>query len=411
MRIAIIGGGAAGMMCAAAINEQNPKAEVFLIEKNDSLGKKVIISGGGRCNLTTGIEDVKIVLNNYPRGNKFLNSAMRHFPPSAVRQWFEEHGVPVKIEVDNRVFPVSNKGKDVVSAFEKIFADNNTKVLINHSVQTIKKEGNRFTVSFTNQPALVADKVVFTLGGQAYRQTGSSGDGYSLAESLGHHITELASSLSSLTSKESWPAQVAGISFIKSVVQAQGKKKYETAGPFVFTHWGLSGPAIFALSSLVAFEKISTTEPLKIFIDLVPDSTLEQVLLKIKNSMETEPKKLFKYSLRQIAPLSLADIAIDQIGIRQDKKNIEINKQELRESAEWFKHLPLTIIDRHPGDEFVTAGGVDLSEVNPSTMESKICPGLYFAGEILDIDGFTGGFNLQAAWAAGHLAGTHACID
>lgn len=410
MREAIIGGGAAGLMCAAAINEQNPEAEVFLIEKNDSLGKKVIISGGGRCNVTTGIQDVRIVLSKYPRGSKFLSSAMHRFPPEAVQQWFEDQGVALKGEADQRVFPVSNQSKDVVGAFEKFFADNNTKILLNHYVRGIEKEGKRFIVHFKNQPSLTVDKVILTLGGQAYRQTGSAGDGYGLAESLGHHITELAPSLSSLTSKESWPAEVAGTSFAKATFKVHGKKHYEFTGPFVFTHWGVSGPAVFALSSLIAFEKFSPTAPIKIYLDLAPDLSINEVLFKIKSFMESDPKKLFKYTLHQLIPLSLAAIAVDQIGIKKEKKNHEISKQELRQAAEWFKRSPLTITGRRPGEEFVTAGGVDLAEVNSSTMESKICPGLYFAGEILNVDGYTGGFNLQAAWATGHLAGRQSSI-
>lgn len=410
MREAIIGGGAAGMMCAAAINEQNPEAEVFLIEKNDSLGKKVIISGGGRCNITTGIQDVRIVLGKYPRGSKFLSSAMHLFSPLAVQQWFEDRGVALKCEADLRVFPVSNQGKDVVAAFEKIFAANNTKVLFKHCVQEIKKDGHRFIIHFKNQPSLTVDKVIMALGGQAYRQTGSTGDGYGLAESLGHRITELAPSLSSLTSKESWPAEVAGASFTKTAFKARGKRNYKFIGPFVFTHWGVSGPAVFALSSLIAYEKFSASEPIKIYLDIAPDLSINEVLFKIESFTKSNPKKLFKYALRQVAPLSLAVIAADQVGIRREKKNYEISKQELQQAAEWFKRLPLTIIGRRPGDELVTAGGVDLAEVDSSTMESKICPGLYFAGEILNIDGYTGGFNLQASWATGRLAGTQSSI-
>lgn len=321
MRIAVIGGGAAGLMCAAAINGQNPKAEVFLIEKNDALGKKVIISGGGRCNLTTGIQDVRIVLANYPRGGKFLSSAMHRFPPAAVRQWFEDQEVPLKCEADQRVFPVSNQGQDVVGAFEKYFTANNTKILFNHHVRGIKKEGRRFIIDFKNQPALAADKVIITLGGQAYRQTGSAGDGYGLAESLGHHITELAPSLSSLTCKESWPGKVAGVSFAKAVFKIRGKKNYEFTGPFVFTHWGVSGPAVFALSSLMAFEKFSPKAPLKIYLDLAPDLPVNEVLSKIESFMKLNPKKLFKYALHRLTPLSLAEAAANQIGIKKEKES------------------------------------------------------------------------------------------
>lgn len=405
MKIAIIGGGAAGMMAAATINENNPQAEVFLIEKNASLGKKVIISGGGRCNVTTGIQDISTVLSKYPRGGKFLSSAMHQFSPQILQTWFVNHGVPLKCESDMRVFPVSNNGKDVVKAFEKIFQKYKTNILFNHQVIKIIKKEKGFIINFKTQKPLQVDKVILTLGGQAYRQTGSTGDGYSLAENLGHQITELAPSLSSLTSKEKWPGQIAGISFTKATLSAKTNKKYGFTGPFVFTHWGISGPAVFALSSLIAFEKFDANKPLKISLDLLTDLKPEKIIADLKKFILAHHHKLFKYALQQFIPLSLATIAVEEIKIDISKKNNAISNKELNQTATWLKNIPLTIIDRRTGDEFVTAGGVDLKEVNPSTMESKICPGLYFAGEILNIDGFTGGFNLQASWATGHLAG------
>lgn len=411
MRIAIIGGGAAGMMCAATIAENNPKMEVFLIERNNSLGKKVIISGGGRCNVTTGIEDIKIVLQKYPRGGKFLNSAMHRFSPSDVIAWFENHGVVLKCEDDMRVFPVSNQGKDIVGVFEKILAENNQKILFKHSVTKITKKNKQFVIHFKEQKPLLFDKVVLTLGGQAYRQTGSTGDGYTLGESLGHHTSDLAPSLSSLISKETWPSDVAGLSFVNTKFKAQTKKNYKFSGPFIFTHWGISGPAVFALSSLIAFEKFDENKPLKIYLDILPELSLEQVVEKIKSFTLSEPKKIFKHALRKLIPLSLTNVALEQLAIDEKKKNAEINKQELLKVSSWLKKLPLNIIDRRAGDEFVTAGGISLAEINPSTMESKICPKLYIAGELLDIDAYTGGFNLQSAWATGRLAGMSISSD
>ncbi len=425
MKIAIIGGGAAGMMAAATINENNPKAEVFLIEKNASLGKKVIISGGGRCNVTTGLQDVQAILGKYPRGGKFLNSAIRQFSPQNTRDWFENHGVPLKCENDMRVFPISNNGKDVVKAFEKVFKKYKTNILFNHQVTKVKRlhKSAGFIINFKTQKALQVDKVILTLGGQAYRQTGSTGDGYSLAENLGHHITELAPSLSSLISKEKWPTLIAGLSFSKATFSAKTKSptgrvnKYSFTGPFVFTHWGISGPAVFALSSLIAFETFSPNQQLKITIDLLPDLKIEKIITDLKKFIKNNPNKLFKHTLQQFIPLSMATVVIEQVKIdiapstslRAGKKNNAISNKELNQTANWLKNIPLTITDRKAGDEFVTAGGVDLAEVNPSTMESKICPNLYFAGEILNIDGFTGGFNLQASWATGHLAGLNSC--
>ena len=282
---------------------------------------------------------------------------------------------------------------------------NNTKVLFKHAVRKIEKKGQYFIIHSQDQVDLKVDKVILTMGGQAYRQTGSTGDGYHLAESLGHHTSHLAPSLSSLVVAESWPSQVSGLSFAKAKITNQANKKQAATGPFIFTHWGISGPAVFAFSSLVAFENFSEIKPLKIFLDILPDLSLEKVLAQLKNFINTNPKKIFKNTLQSLVSLSLANIILEQLNINPDKKNSEISKIELRRVVEFLKNLPLTITARRAGDEFVTAGGIDLSELDPSTMQSKICPQLYFAGEILDIDGFTGGFNLQAAWATGRLAG------
>ena len=405
MRVAIIGSGAAGMMAAATINELNPKIEVFLIERNESLGKKVIISGGGRCNVTTGTEDIKMVLQNYPRGGKFLTSAMHAFPPADVYAWFENHDVPLKCEKDLRVFPISDNGRDVVGVFEKIFAKNKTKLLLGHAVAGIKKENDTFTIKFGNQPEVRADVVVLAVGGQAYRRTGSTGDGYAMAESLGHSIAPLAASLHSFYIQEKWSKQLAGMSFVNATITAKGAKLHSRTGAFLFTHIGISGPAVFALSSLTAHESFGENHPLEIFIDFVTEISKDELTEQLKKLVAENPKKSFKNTLHNFVPTKLAGLICDELKFPAELKNAETNKQYLQKSVEWLKKMPLKATGRGVGEEFVTAGGVKLSEVNPGTMESKICPGLYFAGEILDIDGFTGGFNLQASWATGHAAG------
>jgi len=405
MRVAIIGGGAAGMMAAATINENNPEVEVFLIEKNESLGKKVLISGGGRCNITTGIADIKIVLKNYPRGEKFLTPAMHRFSPSDVRDWFLSHGIPQQCGDDLRVFPKSNDGRDVVGVFERIFSRHRTKILFGHAVKNIEKNQNRFIINFREQPPLEVDRVVLALGGEAYRHTGSTGDGYALAESLGHRISPLAASLYSFVTKEKWPKEISGLTIAKSAVMAKREKRYQTVGSVLFTHWGVSGPAIFAMSSLVAFLNFSSAEPLDIFIDLIPDASAEKIIADMKNFARENPQKSFKSTLHHFVPRSLAEIILLETGVPSLKNNAEVSKLEMEKMAQRFKSLPLHAVRRGAGEELVTAGGVELSEVNPHTMESKICPGLYFAGEILNIDGFTGGFNLQAAWTTGRAAG------
>lgn len=444
MKVAIVGGGAAGLMASAAILESNTPVEIFLIDKNDGLGKKVIISGGGRCNLTTGLQDLKIVLTKYPRGSKFLTSAMHKFSPLDVYHWFESHGVPLKIEADLRVFPSSNDGHDVVGVFEKLFKASNVKLVLNTQVSSLKKLGQGFEVEINNvetsrrdvsfptktsrrdvstPKTLLVDKVILTTGGQAYRQTGSTGDGYSLAASLGHTITELAPSLSALLTQETWPAKVAGLSFqnvsltsaseqgsVSSGQSGRGGRlgRYRTLGPLLFTHKGISGPAVFAFSSLVAFEKFDAKQPLEIAIDLFPDKTTVELTSSVETIKLANPKKSWINVLAEFVPKSLAEIICQELKLNGEKRSHDINKKDLARCVGWLKAVPLHIVSRNAGDEFVTAGGVDLKEVDPSTMQSKICPGLYFAGEILDIDGFTGGFNLQSAWATGHLAGTSA---
>ncbi len=405
MKVAIIGAGAAGMMAAATINETSPKTKVILIEKNDSPGKKVIISGGGRCNVTTGFEDIKTVLTNYPRGSKFLISSMHRFPPLAVRAWFEAHGVPLKCEKDMRVFPISNDGRDVVEAFIEIFRESKTELLFKHSVNKIEKTDKGFTISFSDQPSVEADKVILALGGQAYRQTGSNGDGYTLAEALGHTVTELVPSLHSFITAEKWPGKLAGMSFQRATITADCAKPNSRTGPFLFTHSGISGPAVFAVSAMAAFNSVGLKRPLKIFIDFLPDTTVEEVTKQLQIVAKENPKKIFKNTLHHFLPLNLCEALCEYSQIFSHKKNAEVSKTEFSWAAALIKKVPLIAIGRGSGDEFVTAGGIELAEIDPKTMESKICPDLYFAGEIMNIDGFTGGFNLQASWATGRAAG------
>lgn len=427
MKIAIIGGGAAGMMAAATIAESGSDAKVFLIEKNKSYGKKVLISGGGRCNLTTGFSDLRLIAERYARGGKFLLSSLHAFSPEAVREWFEKHGVPTKVEEDLRVFPKSDDGKTVLMAFERIFKEHGVGQFLFHEITDIKKVGKSFQLHFSGYPPLTVDKVILTTGGQAYRYTGSTGEGYSFAEKLGHKITALAPSLSSLIIEETWIHNLAGVSLPSVAMKVKGEnvsgeknsslKKYDTTGPILFTHKGLTGPGVFALSACIAFEKADPKNPLALFLDLLPNFSHAILEEEIKKEIKENPKKLFRNTLGLLLPKSLASELCTRIpitigeAISTEKPNNEISKKEIAKTVELIKAIPLHIIGRAPGDEFVTAGGVELSEVNPQTLESKICPGLYFAGEILNIDGFTGGYNLQAAWATGRRAGENAVIE
>ncbi len=406
MKVAIIGGGAAGLMTAATLHEANPSTEIFLIEKNNGLGKKVIISGGGRCNVTTGIRDVRTALTKYPRGGKFLSSAMYAFPPESVYAWFESHGVPLKTEEDLRVFPQSDSGEDIVRVFEMLFKDSSVHTLLNTNAKNIRKTMQGFEISLKDEKMpLLVHAVVLTTGGQAYRHTGSTGDGYAFALSLGHSLTPLAPSLNAFFTRETWVKDLSGLSFESATITAQRKGTPSYTGPFLFTHKGLSGPAVFALSSLVAFETHDATHPLEITIDLFPDLSENQMKEKFSERIDLNLKKSFVNILATIVPKSLAMIACQQLKLSPEKHAGEVSKKDITQTINWLKAIPLHVIARGAGDEFVTAGGIELTEVDPKTMQSKICPGLFFAGEILNIDGFTGGFNLQASWATGHAAG------
>jgi predicted Rossmann fold flavoprotein len=407
--VAIIGGGAAGLMAAAAAIEANPDAEIVLIERNSELGKKVKISGGGRCNVTTGIRDIKTVLQKYPRGGKFLISSMHAFPPSAMMEWVESHGVPLKVEEDLRVFPCSNRGEDIVEIFERLFERSRIEVLLNASVSGVRYVAGAFGISLKDGTEIIAKRIVITTGGQAYRQTGSTGDGYAFAQSLGHTVTPLAPSLSSLMTKETWPAELSGLSFPYAFLSAPSAKA-NAEGAFLFTHKGISGPAVFALSSQLAFTSFDAKHPMELFIDLFPNARKEELFENISGLIEKNPKKRLPTILSFMIPKSFSEIVCTELKLTEDRNAVEISKKERMNIADWLKEIPLHALGRGAGDEFVTAGGIDLSEVDPKTMESKRTPGLYLAGEVLDIDGYTGGFNLQASWATGRAAGSNAVL-
>lgn len=401
MKIAIIGGGAAGLMAAATIveNASSTEGSVVLFEKNSGVGRKILLTGGGRCNLTTGLNDIKEVLNKYPRGSRFLRYAMHNFPPNEVYKWFENHGVKLKIEKDLRVFPVSNDGREVVHTFEEILKNGRVKIVKNSSVREILIHDNGFLVDGEE-----FDRVILTTGGNAYRQTGSSGDGYEFASKLGHTITSLSPSLHSFNVAEKWVSKLKGISFPRASFRIVASKEYEFDGPFLFTGKGLSGPAIFALSSLSAFEKFGTENQMKIFIDFFPDKSHMQIKDEFIKAFHEHPRKSFLNTLNFFTPHSFAIEILKELKIDGTKINAEFDHKNLNRVIEFLKNFPLNIIGKNPGEEFVTAGGVSLNEVDDKTMQSKLVPGLYFAGEILDIDGFTGGFNLQVAWATGRAA-------
>lgn len=402
--------------------------EVLLFEKNGYLGAKVLISGGGRCNVTTGIFDVRKLLENYPRGAKFLMGAMFGFPPDKVINWFQTHGVKLKTEEDLRVFPRSDNGKDVVRVLEE--GMKGVKVFLNANVADVKVVGGprkgggggvrHFVLTLKDGKTFDVDKVVITSGGNAYSHTGSTGDGYAFAKALGHTITDLAPSLSSFVVEEKYVVQAAGVSFAKAqfvLKSFEGQRIFKRTGPFLFTHQGVSGPAIFALSSMSAYENYDSSRPMSLSINFFPDEKAADLEKRLCKLIEEHGKKRLINLLDLFLPKSVCQVFLEQIFSKNpvdveaqnflsaDLIAAKINKVQRRAILNALQNFELRVIGRGSGDEFVTAGGVKLDEVNSGTMESKICPGLYFAGEILDVDGFTGGFNLQASWATGKLAG------
>lgn len=418
--IGVIGGGAAGMMAAVALKEALPECEVHLFEKNPGLGAKVLISGGGRCNVTTGFFDVKTLLQSYPRGARFLISAMHRFPPEAVMSWFESHGAPLKVEEDMRVFPLSNNGGDVVGALHNELVDDGVNIHLKAQITAVTKNGEgKFLLSAKDGTVVPVDFLIITTGGSAYQQTGSTGDGYSFARALGHTITPLGPSLNSFTVGEEWIARCAGVSLERVTFEftAASGAHFTRTGACVFTHRGVSGPAIFALSAMSSFEKIDAAHAGKLLINLLADESTTkkhppskatqtaETTKRIQAVLEKNPHKKLVNFLDIFLPKSLCEHVCAQAQLSHDMLARDIRKDQRAALIEALTHFTLTVVGRAAGEEFVTAGGVSTDEVESNTMASKLCEGLYFAGEILDVDGLTGGFNLQASWATGRLAG------
>ena len=408
MKIAIIGGGAAGLMTAATLVEEKVNAKIYLFEKNDVLGKKVSISGGGRCNVTTGITDKKELLSKYIRGSQFLIPALSAFSPKDVMDWFERNGVPLKIEKDLRAFPKSDIGSDVVNLFYKILGKNQiVKLNLFETVKELRFFNEQFII-VTNKDEYGFDIVVITSGGNAYKHTGSTGDGYDFAKACGHMITSLGPSLNSFEVKEDWIKRLSGLSFpdAKLTFISDGEKKKEVVGPLLCTHFGVSGPVVFALSAHLAFSEISKLFPKKIKLNPSAIDHFDSYERKLKTLILNNGAKQILNTLSELIPKSFAEELLTMANVPKDKKSAEVSKNERNKICSLLSSdIELTLISRRKGDEFVTAGGVCLSEVNNKTMQSKLNSNLYLAGEVLDIDGLTGGFNLQSAWATGRLAG------
>ncbi|MEH2941798.1 NAD(P)/FAD-dependent oxidoreductase [Lachnospiraceae bacterium KK002] len=404
-KIIVIGGGAAGMM--AAIQSADRGHHVLLLEQNEKLGKKIYITGKGRCNLTNACdtEDLfKSVLHN----GKFLYSAFYSFSNTQVTDFFESHGLATKTERGERVFPASDHASDVIRTLQKVMEERGVKLRLHTRVQELLMESeNRITgVRLSDGTILKADAVIVATGGCSYPSTGSTGDGYRFARECGHQVTELRPALVPFETGEPWVKELQGLSLRNVRVRIRTGKKvlYEEFGEMLFTHYGVSGPLILSASSLVSGRMEQF--PMSMEIDLKPAMTPEQLDRRILRDFEENRNRQFKNGVQKLFPGKLLPVMVSLSGIHPDKKINEITREERRNFAALIKSLPMTLTGlRDFNEAIITRGGVSVKEINPSTMESRLVQGLYFAGEVLDVDALTGGFNLQIAWSTGYLAG------
>lgn len=406
-KIVVAGGGAAGMMAAimAARNGQ----EVHIFEKNDRLGKKLFITGKGRCNVTNA-GDMDNLFESVRTNSKFLYSAFYSFSNEQVMDFFEELGVRLKVERGNRVFPVSDHSSDIVRALQREMDRLGVCVNLNSEITNIIADEAGFnSIQLKGGERIEGDALILATGGVSYPLTGSTGEGLQMTEQLGHKIVELTPSLIPMVTKEDWVKEVQGLALKNvTVTIKQGKKQlYSDFGEMLFTHFGISGPLILSGSSYVttAIKKGS----LEVYIDLKPALTEEQLDARLLREFDEAKNKQFKNVLNGLFPQKLIPIMVRLSGIAPEKKVNEITKEERNHFGKVIKNLPLTVTEfRGIEEAIITRGGVSVKEVNPSTMESKKVPNLFFAGEMLDLDAVTGGYNLQIAWSTGYLAGQNA---
>lgn len=413
MKVIIIGGGPAGMMAAisAAKNDNN----VVLLEKNNQLGKKILITGKGRCNITSSI-DMDEFIKNVPGNGRFLYSAFNNFTNEDIINLVQTNGIKVKQERGNRIFPVTDKAQDVLDCFiRELRKYKNIEIKTNSKVEKILTNDTGVTgVKLSNGDILNASKVIIATGGKSYPLTGSTGDGYKLAESVGHTIQKARGSLVPLTADKDLCQGMQGLSLrnvnIKIEDTEKGKKIYEDFGEMLFTHFGVSGPTILSGSAHLLryknIDKLLQEHKVKLYIDLKPALTIEELDRRILRDFEEVINKEFKNSLDKLLPRKMIETVISLSGIDEYKKVNEITREERLRLVNLIKKFEVTITGFRPVEEaIVTAGGVSIKEINPKTMESKIVSGLYFAGEVIDVDAYTGGFNLQIAYSTGYTAG------
>ncbi len=416
-QIVVIGGGAAGMMAAGTAAQAGGR--VVLLEKNRTLGKKLMITGKGRCNLTNATEVEEVISRFGPQG-RFLYSALNAFPPVATQAFFQGRGLKLVIERGQRVFPVSGEAGDVVRILQEYLQSEG--VVVQHDspakgiLTSRAREQDGFTlpkvtgVLLRSGQSVAADVVILATGGASYPGTGSTGDGYAMAQRLGHTIQPIFPALVPLRVKETWVKDAAGLSLrnVRAKLYQGDELLGSEFGEMLITHFGVSGPIILTLSRLVP-PHMGSGKPLRLAVDLKPALDEERLDARVQRDFDTYKRKAIKNALSDLLPRTLIPVIIEESGIPQDRPVHQVTRGERERLVELLKALPLTIIDTLPlSAAIVTAGGVSLPEVDPRTMESRLVSGLFFGGEVLDLAADTGGFNLQAAFATGYVAGNHA---
>ncbi|MGN1269268.1 MAG: NAD(P)/FAD-dependent oxidoreductase [Clostridia bacterium] len=420
MKVIVIGGGPAGMM--AAISAANAGHEVTLLEKMNSLGKKLLITGKGRCNITSSLPMEKFI-ENVPGNGMFLYSSFNQFTNQDIINLLEKEGLKAKEERGHRIFPITDNAKDVLNVFIKLLKKANVEIKTNSKVNKILVNENKVVgvqyISDNKEENILADKVILATGGKSYPVTGSTGDGYEIAKQLGHSITKIKPSLIPLTATNKSLEickQLQGLSLINVSIKLldtlKNKVIYEDFGEMLFTHWGVSGPIILSSSAhLLRYKNVDEllkNQQIELKINLKPALSEEKLENRILRDFEEQKNKEFKNSLNNLLPKKLIEPIIELSGIDKDKKVNSITKQERMNLVKLLQNFTIKIKGFRPIEEaIITSGGISIKEINPKTMESKIISGLFFAGEIIDVDAYTGGFNLQIAYSTGYTAGTN----
>ena len=406
-KIIVVGGGAAGIMAACRAAEEG--AQVTLFEKMPQIGRKLRITGKGRCNLTNAA-DVDEIVKNIPGNGKFLYSALKNFSSADTVNFFESLGVKTKIERGGRIFPASDDAKEVIDALMKRLIILGVEVKTNSPVKEILAENKKIVGVFVGGKIFKADAVILATGGASYPATGSTGDGFKFARRLGHTVTEILPALVPLETEEDFVKDLQGLSLknVRAKLLADGKKISEQFGEMLFTHFGVSGPIILTLSRRAA-KLLAEKKFVELEINLKPALSPEQLDTRLLRDFDKFKGKIIKNSLVELLPAKLIPSILDLAYLPEEKRVDEITLTERRRLVEILRGLPLTITRTRPLEEaIVTSGGISVKEIAPRTMRSKLVENLFIVGEVADVDGFTGGFNLQAAWATGNAAGKFA---